>query len=121
MDLSTLSPDEALALVALLKTCVGADGAVSDEEGAELDEVVDALGDERYRTLATQADERFREEKDLRAFLSSITRQEARDTLFGIVLDAEAGGAMQGRDLELLDWLRAAWAIEVKVVDEPDA
>jgi uncharacterized tellurite resistance protein B-like protein len=118
MDLSILGPEEKLALVALLKVCVSADGEVSEEEGAEIDEVVEALGDEEYRRLAERADERFPEEADLRTFLESITRPEARETIFGIVLDAVTGEAMQGRDLELLDWLREAWGIQVKVVGD---
>lgn len=120
MDLSTLGPEEQLALVALVTVCVSADGEVSEGESAELDALVTALGDERYRQLAEEADRRFAEESDLRVFLTTITRPEARETIYGVLLDATTGEAMRGRDLELLDWLRETWNLEVKVLGEGD-
>lgn len=118
MDLSTLGPEEQLALVALVTVCVSADGEVSEGESAELDALVTALGGEHYRQLAEEADQRFPEEADLRAFLTTITRPEARETIYGILLDATTGDAMRGRDLEILDWLRETWSLHVKVVGE---
>jgi uncharacterized tellurite resistance protein B-like protein len=118
MDLSGLGPEEKLALVALLKTCLAADGEISEGEGAELDEVIAALGDEEYSRLADEADRRFQEESDLRAFLESISGQEARETIFGILLDATTGEAIRGRDLELVEWLEETWGVQVKTLPE---
>lgn len=79
MDLSNLDANERLALVALLKLFVSADGDVSEEEIAEIGKVVDAFGEEEYQRLVDEADRRFQSDAERRAFLGSITRQEARE------------------------------------------
>lgn len=122
MDLSHLGPEEKLALVALMKLCVAANGEISDEENTEIGEVAVAIGEDEYRRLVEDADRRFGSEIELRPLLESIRRQEARDTIYGILLDATTGEAMQGRDLEVLAWLREAWQVQVKLMgDEPSA
>jgi uncharacterized tellurite resistance protein B-like protein len=121
MDLSNLTSftaDEKLALVALLKRFVAEDGEVSDDEVDAIGSVSAALGDAEYLGLIDEADERLQEDQALRAFLESITRQEARDTIYGIVFEAAANEAMQGLEPEMLDWLAKTWGIEVKVIDE---
>jgi len=120
MDLPNFSAEEKLALVALLKLCVAADGEVSEEELNEIGQVAAALGDEEYRRLVDEADRRFRNDEDLRAFLRTIGRQEARDTIYGVVLEAAASEALQGPEPELLDWLAEAWGIQVEVVGETE-
>jgi uncharacterized tellurite resistance protein B-like protein len=51
VELSDLREDERLALVALLKVAVVADGSVSDEEVEEISDVVEGFGESEYRKL----------------------------------------------------------------------
>jgi uncharacterized tellurite resistance protein B-like protein len=121
MDLSNLtglSKDEKLALVALLKRFVSEDGRVSENEIDAIGGVAAALGEEEYRRLVDEADERLGGDETLRAFLETITRQDARETIYEIVFEASAGEALRGLEPEMLDWLAEAWDIEVKVIDE---
>ena len=121
MDLSnihTLNPDEKLALVALLKRLVSEDGEVSEEEVDAIGSVSTALGADEYRRLVDEADARLGGDAEMRAFLQSITRQEARDTIYEIAFEAAAGEALQALEADILDWLAEAWAIEIKVIDE---
>jgi len=121
MDLSNLDEltgDEKLALVALLKRFVAEDGEVSEDEVDAVGSIAAALGEEEYRRLVDAADERLQEDEALRAFLESITRQDARETIYGIVFEAAVGEALQGLEPEMLDWLAETWDIEVKVIDE---
>jgi uncharacterized tellurite resistance protein B-like protein len=121
MDLSNLdglTSNEKLALIALLKRFVSEDGEVSEDEVDAIGSVAAALGDEEYRRLVDEADKRLRGDEELRAFLDSITRQDARETIYGIVFEAAAGQALQGLEPEMLDQLADAWGIQVKVIDE---
>ena len=121
MDLSTLNMlthDEKLALVALLKRFVSEDGEVADEELDAIASLAAALGEEEYRQLVDEAAERLQSDEDTRAFLATITRQEARDTIYGLTFEAAASEALQDIEADILDWLAETWSIQVKVIDE---
>jgi hypothetical protein len=115
VELLDLRGDERLALVALLKVAVVADGRVSDEEVEEIGDVVDALGEGEYRKLVDEVSRRFQSQDDLKTFLETIQRPEARDLIYGFFLEEAAGEALRGRESELVAWLADAWKIEVKI------
>jgi hypothetical protein len=114
MELSELDHDEQLALVALMERVVGSDADVSDEEQAEIDRVADAFGDDAYRALATEADERFSDEETLQSFLAATGRREARELIYGTALAAALPDAVDERESVLLDWLAKTWQITVR-------
>jgi hypothetical protein len=114
MEISDLDHDERLALVALIELIVGSDAEVSDDEEAEIDRVAAAFGDEDYRALANEADERFVDEDALRSFLAAIGRQEAREVIYGTALAAALPDAVDERESALLDWLAETWGVTVR-------
>jgi uncharacterized tellurite resistance protein B-like protein len=117
VELSDLSGDERLALVALLKVAVVADGSVSDEEVEEIGEVVDAFGEDEYRKLVDEVSRRFQTQDDLMSFLETIQRPEAREFIYGFFFEEAASEALRGRESELVDWLAEVWQLEVKIDD----
>jgi uncharacterized tellurite resistance protein B-like protein len=117
MDLEDMEPSERLALVALLKLVVLSDGGVSPEEVDEIQDVVDAFGEDEYQKLLDQVEERFADEAALKKFLGTVKRQDARELIYGFILETASGEALQGKEPELLGWLGKAWNVEVKVDD----
>ena len=117
MELSDLRGDERLALVALLKAAVVADGNVSDEEVEEIGDVVEAFGEREYRELVDEVSRRFLSQDDLKTFLQTIERPEARELVYGFFLEEAAPEALRGRESELVDWLADAWKIELEIDD----
>lgn len=120
MELRDLSHEERLALVALLEVVLESDRTVSDGEVADIDQVVGELGREEYERLVVEVDQRFPTEDELQAFLPSITRQDARDLIYGTVLDTAIEDAVDARESALLDWLSALWNVRVEVQGGPD-
>ena len=120
MELRDLSHEERLALVALLEVVLESDRAVSDGEVADIDQVVGELGREEYERLVVEVDQRFPTEDELKAFLPSITRQDARELIYGTVLDTAIEDAVDPRESELLEWLAALWNVRVQFEGEPD-
>jgi hypothetical protein len=116
MELEDLNPSERLALVALIRAIVLADRAASDEEAERVEDVVLALGEEAYQKTLDEASARFPDEEALRAFLAGLAtsdRQEARELIYGTVLDlAMVDGVGINEESELLAWLGGAWRIE---------
>jgi hypothetical protein len=121
MELRDLSHEERLALVALLEVVLESDRAVSDGEVADIDRVVGELGRDEYQRLVSEVDRRFPTEDELKAFLPSVTRQDARELIFGTVLDTAIEDSVDPRESEVLDWLATLWNVRVELEGEPDA
>jgi hypothetical protein len=113
MELADLNQDEQIALAGLLEFVVLASGHVTEDEQNEIDSIVDALGEDKYRKAVEQVDKRFPDEKALRTFLSKIDRQEAREVIYGSVIEAAMTDTVEGRESALLDWLAEEWKVEV--------
>lgn len=115
MELSDLTAEERVALAALLEVVVESDGTASDDEVQALQRVIDAVGADAYAAAADAADARFPDEVALKAFLPSIDRQEARELIYGAVLDAALPDAMATHESTLLEWLATAWNVAVRI------
>jgi hypothetical protein len=113
MELSELNADERLALVGLIKDVVVSAGRPSEEEIEEVEEVVDTFGEDAYQKTLDAVEARFSDEEAFKSFLLTIRRQEARDLIYGTILQGAASDAIEGHESELLAWLATAWSIEL--------
>jgi len=120
MELTDLDKDERLALMALLRATVLADHRVSDDERDRLDEVVEAWGEAHYREMLDAVDQTFADEDAVRTFLQTIRRQEARELIYGTVLDLAMSDTIVGNESPLLGWLGPTWNVESSIVPSPD-
>lgn len=111
MQLTDLHPDELLALVALSRAIVRADGVVSPKEGRMVGRIALAVGEEKYRQAFARAVESYPDEPALKRFLESIQRPEARQLIFDAILDLAVADELQPAELPLLRWLEATWQI----------
>jgi Tellurite resistance protein TerB len=118
MELSDLNADERTALVGLVKAVVLSDGRISEDEVQEVEEIVEAFGEEAYRQCLDAFESRFPDEASFQKFLTTIKRPDARELIYGTVLAGAASDAIEGHESELLSWVEKAWNIEVTVVDE---
>lgn len=119
MELSDLNKEEQVALAGLLEFVVLASGHVTEEEQQEIDAIVEALGDDTYKAAVAEVDKRFPDELAFRKFLSTIARQEARELIYGTVIDAAITDAIEGRESALLEWLAKEWSVEVTYEEPP--
>ena len=117
MELEDLNEDEKTALVGLVKAIVLADGKVSEDEIEEVDQIVAALGEESYQHHMDLFESRFTDELAFQKFLRTITRQDARELIYGTVLSGAAADAIEGGESDLLSWLATTWNIEIQAVD----
>lgn len=114
MELQDLTHDERVALVALVEVVAGSDASVSDDEQDQIAQIAAAFGDEAYRELANEADERFADEEALKTFLGTVQRQEARELIYGTVLAAALPEVIDTHESSLLGWLATAWKVTVQ-------
>jgi uncharacterized tellurite resistance protein B-like protein len=120
MELADLDKTEQIALAGLLEYVVLASGQVTEDEQREIDAIIDAIGEEAYQAAVDEVDARFKDEKGLRDFLKTITREEAREVIFGVISEAAMADTVEGRESALLDWLTKEWNLEVHYDEPPD-
>jgi hypothetical protein len=120
MELEDLNQDERTALVGLMKLTVMSDGNVSEEELEYVEDLVDAFGEDGYQSTLDAFEKRFSDGETFKTFLAKIGRQDARELIFGTVLEAAGSEAIEGREAELLDWLGKTWDIKIEIEDEPE-
>jgi hypothetical protein len=120
MELEDLNQDERTALVGLMKLAVMSDGSVSEDELEYVEELVDAFGEEAYQSTLDAFEARFSDADGFKKFLRTIGtgRQDARELIFGTVLEAAGTEAIEGGEAELLDWLAKTWDIKIEIEDE---
>jgi hypothetical protein len=120
MELPDLNQDERTALVGLMKLTVMSDGNVSEDELEYVEELVDAFGEDAYQSTLDAFEKRFTDVEGFKKFLKTIGagRQEARELIFGTVLEAAGAEAIEGNEAELLDWLGKTWDIKIEIEDE---
>ncbi len=119
MELADLNQSEQIALAGLLEFVVLASGHVTPDEQFEIDDIVESIGQDNYRRAVDEVDKRFPDEASFRKFLSTIGREEARELIYGVVIDAAMADTVEGRESELLDWLAKEWKVEVKYEEPP--
>jgi len=117
MELSDLDQGERTALIGLMKLVVLSDSEVSDDEVDHIETLVDAFGEGEYQRTLDALETQLREPLRFRDLLRGISRQDARDLIFGTVLEAAGEGALEGREAELLDWLSKTWNVKIEIAD----
>jgi hypothetical protein len=122
MELADLNQDERTALVGLMKLTVMSDGNVSEEELERVEDLVEAFGEDGYQDTLDAFEKRFADVESFKRFLKATGagRQEAREVIFGTVLEAAGAEAIEGTEAELLDWLAKEWNIKIEIEDEPE-
>ena len=119
MELSDLTREERIALVALVEFVMESDATVSDDEVDQVQAIVDEIGEPAYREAVAEVDERFGDEDELKAFLRTVDRQQARETIYEAALEAAIPNAIGTRESQLLEWLAKEWKIALRF-EEPD-
>ncbi len=119
MELGDLRREERVALVALVELVVESDPAVTEDEVDRVQAIIDEIGEAAYRDAVAEVDERFGDEEELRAFLRTITRQEARELIYEAALEAAIPDVIGSRESQLLEWLAKEWGVALRF-EEPD-
>lgn len=119
MNIPDLSRDEQLALVALTELAVISDRHITENEVDKVDEIVEALGEDVFQKLADEAEGKFADRQALKSFLSSITRQDARDLIYGTVLSESLADTIPHEQAQFMEWLASEWNITLNVESTP--
>jgi hypothetical protein len=121
MELRDLNEDERVALVGLMKLVVMSDGEVSEDELEHVEVLANAFREDGYQQALDRFESQFRDEDEFRRFLVQIRRQDARDLIFGTILESAGEGALDTNETSLLDWLSRVWNVKIEIADDEPA
>lgn len=141
-DVEQLSGSELLALAALLRTAIRQDGAFSDDERAILSRIALAVGSSEggetpasmsafrqtsRRTgpigeaglyeLLDLAGTELPNDDAIKEAVRAVTRQDARETIYGLVFEIASSDTVQHSENRLLDWLVEEWELRIETLD----
>lgn len=119
LELKDLNEEERIALVAMLAQVVEADTYVTDPEARRVRAIVRALGTTAYDAAVAEGDRRFEDKAELRRFLPTIERQEARELIYETLLETALADTPINAEAEILDWLADIWKIKTRAA-RPD-
>lgn len=128
-----LTPDELLAFGGLARALVRADGQFTEEEAIALEEASadlfrsTTLTGGTYRTppttdhdgdsaavfeLLERASVALPDDDAIRRAAKQVTRQFARELIFGILYEVAASDVISKSEWPLLDWLSKEWGVD---------
>ena len=119
MELEQLDSQERLVLVAALRLTVLADGRATEGEARELDTVVGSMGQANYDAAFEQADREIRDLGELDSKLATVTREEARELIYGTVLTVTLADSTGVAEEPVLERMARAWNLRVEVAAPP--
>jgi uncharacterized tellurite resistance protein B-like protein len=134
-EIEELTEAEMLALAALLRALIRADGAFSPAEHAALSAVaasvtliaqsdanddatyrstgepLQPLGDDALFALIERAGRELPDEDSIRALARTVTRPAARATIHALLFEVAASDGIAAGESAVLDWLAECWAL----------
>ena len=117
-ELHTLNDEELVALVGLLEYVVMEDKLLNEQEEDMVRWLMNQVGMERYMDAIEEFETRYGNQYDLRSLLETIDRHDARELIYGTVLEVSSINAVTGSESDLMDWLAELWELEIRILQE---
>ena len=114
MELRELERHEVVVLAGLLRFAALADNRVSGDEAAKLRAISEAVGQALYDEAAAVAGEEIADFEALRERVTRVTRDAAKELIFGTVLDLSIEDSVDPGEGRLLQLLSDAWGVTVE-------
>jgi hypothetical protein len=120
MELNDLDPTERVALAALVRFSVMSDGTLSEQETSEIGFVVTEIGEEAYRIALETASRRVKDAATLKALIAEGGRPEARELIYGTLLEAAIPDTIDPAESKLLELVAEVWGIKPEFEGFPE-
>jgi hypothetical protein len=115
MELDQLDDQECMILVKGIELAIEADGRASASEAEALEGIVARVGQAKYDAAVARADDEIGDLDEFERRLESITRPEARDLIFGTVLELTLDASTGLAEKPVLTRMARAWNLQVDI------
>lgn len=115
MELNELDAHERTVLAAGLRLTIMADDRASAAEAVVIDRVAQALGQAEYEAAMDRAAQQAADSKSFATLSATVTRGEARELIYGTLLEAALADSISPGDGPLLEDLARLWGLNVTI------
>lgn len=115
MELNELDTHEKTVLAAGLKLTVLADHRATEQEAEVIGRVARELGQAEYMAAMERADFHASDAKAFEGMAAGVHRVDARELIYGTLLDAALADSVSPGDNPLMDALGRMWGITVRI------
>jgi hypothetical protein len=112
MNLTHLTPDEDAVLLGWMREIVQTDGEYTDAEREEVVKLRAHLGAERFDRAIVEANERFPDRHALKDGAKTVTRPEARASIYAFLRELAASDEVTADEEKPLKWLASWWDLK---------
>lgn len=119
-NVAELEPHERVALLALLRRSVLSDGDVSDEESEQIQAIAAEMGDDAFEEASIAAEEFGRDVAELCNLIEKVTRQEAQELIYAVVISAAVKDGVDQGEADILEFLETNWNVSMTIADPPE-
>ena len=115
MELNELEAHERTVLAAGLKLTIMADDRASADEALVIDRVAQGLGQAEYEAAMDRAAQEAGDSRSFATLCVTVTRPEARELIYGTLLEAALADSIAPGDGALLEDLGRTWGLNVTI------
>lgn len=119
MHLKDLTASQRVTLIALAHATILSDQSLSEGEEGGLKKLVKALGAEPYQAAASVASAQITDRQSLHAAVAQVTDREARELIYGTLLELAIPDGISNPEVELLEMLEREWNIRAEPASFP--
>ncbi|MEM7354593.1 MAG: hypothetical protein AAF657_27545 [Acidobacteriota bacterium] len=115
MKLSDMNDAERNALGTLVRLIVALDGDYSPAESDRVKAAAAELGEDDFWQAIQAAGQQHQDDDVVTTQANAVERQEARETIYGVLFGIAAAESIVSREGHVLDQLATAWSLEPEI------
>ena len=111
---TSLTKDEKIVLIAVMKYIVSTDGIITDREIDDINDIAEEKGFEDFQTLFNEVDRIIRSLEDLKNMIHKVDNVESRSTIFKHAVEfSRADADINPHEVEILQYMSTVWKISL--------
>jgi uncharacterized tellurite resistance protein B-like protein len=111
----SLSKEEKMVLIAVMKYIVSTDGVITDREIDDINNLAEEKGFEDFQKTFNEVDRTIKSIDDLKKHINNVTDEKARMNILKYALEfSEADAEINPHENEILQYMSKQWHINIK-------
>ncbi len=113
----SLSKEEKMVLIAVMKYILSTDGVITDREVDDISDLADEKGFEDFQDLFNEVDENIRSMNDLKNLIKKVDNTESRKKILQYAIEfSRADADVNPHEIEILKYMSKEWHINLKTL-----
>jgi hypothetical protein len=113
----TLSKEEKMVLIAVMKYIVSTDGIITDREIDDINTLAEEKGFEDFQKTFNEVDRTVTSVDDLKKLINNVTEEKAKMNILKFALEfSKADAEINPHENEIIQYMSEQWHISIKTL-----